>query len=267
MKKFIISIVIAAMVAFGFTATTPAPASAAVSCSSIIHRAMHKNFDEEQVGGIKASAKWGWGAELDMHATKDNKGVMVHDHTYKRISGGVSNARPEDLTYAENRAIPLARGGKAIGPWDAVKAAKQSGAKLMIEIKRYNDYPELWNNGSFVALINAIKKQGMTNRVFVGGVGIAQLRKIDPTIKAYVRVSSANTSENEVAGYQLVKLLDASLNKSNVSNLKKNHAVMSARVTLSTDPDWVNKAIGMGVNNIFTNQGSRIRYKGKQCRG
>lgn len=64
-------------------------------------------IEEATTGGYKVDI---W--EFDLHITKDNELVLLHDHTLDRTSNsvqvfGVENARPEDYTLAQLRTLNM----------------------------------------------------------------------------------------------------------------------------------------------------------------
>lgn len=247
-------------------AATPVSGATPSPCRSVVHRAYLKGFDEEQAAGIARSAKWGWGAEVDATVTRDSRVVLVHDARLTRVTDGADRRKVSDLTYAEVRRVPLAKGGRVLGWWDAVRTAKKAGARLMVEVKNYRTNEALWEAGGLDRLANAIRKQGMTKRVYLGGAGVSDmLRDRYPDLKTYVRVSAPVTPLEDVAGHDLVKLLDAALNPANIAALKTaGHGVTSARVTLTTDPDWIRGAHADGINVFFTNRGGFVK---RACAG
>jgi len=242
-------------------------ADSATPCRSVIHRAYLSGHDEEQPAGIARSAHWGWGAELDASVTADSRVVLVHDARLTRITDGADKRRVSDLTYAEVRQVPLAKGGRVLGWWDAVRTAKQSGARLMVEVKEYPSNEALWEAGGLDVLANAVRRQGMAKRVYLGGAGVSDmLRDRFPDLRTYIRVSAPVTPlDEDVAGHELVKLLDAALNAPNIAALKAaGHGVTSARVALTTDPDWIRAAHADGINVFFTNRGGFVK---RACAG
>lgn len=254
-----VAAVIVIVVAFGIvyalgeaaTSATPAPPA----CRSVVHRAYASGLDEEQPAGIARSAKWGWGAEVDARVTADARVVLVHDDRLTRITGGADTRRPEDLLYREVTRVPLQRGGHPTGIWDAVRAARASGARLLVEVKRYPDHKALWDGGGLDVLVNAIRKQDMTGRVTVGGPAADIIADRYPDIRTYVRDAHTTTPLDEVAGHELVKLLDDAVNADNIAALRAaGHGLTSARVTLTNDPDWVRAAHAAGLRVFFTNK-------------
>lgn len=178
------------VIAFGIVYVTGEAATSAngQECRAIIHRAKLAGHDEEQPAGITASARWGWGAEVDARVTTDRKVVLVHDDTLKRITGGADKRRPEDLTYEQVTQVPLVNGGRVIGLWKALKTARKAGVRLMVELKRYPQHQEAWDFGGHGYVANAITKTGMTDRVFVGGSGAVQFHAGYPGHRGFVRV-------------------------------------------------------------------------------
>lgn len=66
------------------------------------HRGLHTkdgNAPENSIPAFKAAALMGYGVELDVHLTADNKVVVFHDDTLARMCG--DSRKIESLTYAE----------------------------------------------------------------------------------------------------------------------------------------------------------------------
>ncbi len=178
----------------GASVAAPSPSSATryvpeSQCIAAVHRAKLLPFDEEQKRGIRASVTWGWGAELDVRLTADNQLVLVHDDSLRRVSGGVETRGAEQLTLAEVTAVPLARGGRVITLADGVLAARRSGAKLMVEIKRHGRYPTRWDEVGLPALASTLRKLGMQDRVYVGGPGSVAYSLLAPGLPTFYRTS------------------------------------------------------------------------------
>lgn len=172
-------------------AATPASGVApGQECRVIVHRAKLAGFDEEQVAGITASARWGWGAELDARVTRDGKVVLVHDDTLKRITGGTDTRRPEDMTLAELAAVPLVHGGRPLPLWAGLRAARKAGVRVMVEVKRYPLHRDAWDDHGFDYLARAITATKTTGRAFVGGVGATHFHTAYPGHRGFIRVDT-----------------------------------------------------------------------------
>ena len=71
-----------------------------IAKTPIAHRGYHNDkFPENSIAAFKNAIKYGYTIELDVHLTKDNKLVVFHDNSLKRVCG--YNKSVEDFTYEE----------------------------------------------------------------------------------------------------------------------------------------------------------------------
>lgn len=143
------------------------------TCRSIAHRANFVPTGEETVDSIK---RLGGNIWLDTDAAltaNPNYLVAMHDARTGRISaGGGNNVTPEESTLAELRAIPLIWDDVRIATVrETIAAAKSTGAKMLIDIKRWGTYSDRWLDGGFQVLRDEIVNAEMTPNVYVLGVG------------------------------------------------------------------------------------------------
>lgn len=264
MKKCL-SALAAVLVAAALLAV-PAPASAtryvpSGGCTTVIHRAKQLPYDELQTAGIAASVAWGWGAELDVRLTADGQLVLVHDDTLRRISGGVDTRRPEDLTLDEIRSVPLARGGQVTTLDEALTTASSSGARLMLEIKRYSSFSARWDATGLADLAQAIRDHGLQDRVYVGGAtgGIPFLRQA-PDLATYYRASPKKAAAVEMMlhrGYDLVQLPVSDLDPSVIGRLRAAGVLVGTR-QVNRKEDVVT-AFRAGLRFFQSDRGQRVR--------
>jgi glycerophosphoryl diester phosphodiesterase len=68
----------------------------------IAHRGLHdKKLPENSIGAFKAAVKNGYAIELDIHLSRDNQLVVLHDDTTKRLTGNdlkITESDSADLT-------------------------------------------------------------------------------------------------------------------------------------------------------------------------
>lgn len=221
----------------------PLPAVAATGCSTWIHRATLVGYDEEQAAGIEASARWGAGAEVDLRHTSDGRLVLSHDNTLSRVTGGADKRRVESMTWTELQQVTLLGGGRIISLRTALRAARDSGAGLMVEIKQYDLDRSWWDSTGLPALGEVIRATRMQGRVYVGGVGRVEFMRQHPDLLTFYRVDADETLTAAQYADQgdLVQLDEAQYDPALVSALK----ALGVRV---------------GTRNVYTREKFRIAW-------
>jgi len=104
------------------------------------HRGLHSFPDslpcipENSLPAFALAAEKGFGAELDVHFTKDLQLAVVHDSNLKRVTG--EDVRVEDLTAEEMRRLHLMGTSEKI-PFleEVLPLFAKSGTPLVVEIK------------------------------------------------------------------------------------------------------------------------------------
>lgn len=100
------------------------------------HRGLHTkdgSAPENSLPAFKAAALMGYGVELDVHLTADNKVVVFHDDTLERMCGDSRNI--EDLTFEELSEFTLGHTNCKIPLLTEVFEALD-GAPVILELKR-----------------------------------------------------------------------------------------------------------------------------------
>lgn len=100
------------------------------------HRGLHTkdgSAPENSLPAFKAAALLGYGVELDVHLTADNKVVVFHDDTLERMCG--DGSKIENLTYDELEEFTLGNTDCKIPLLTDVFEALD-GAPIILEIKR-----------------------------------------------------------------------------------------------------------------------------------
>lgn len=250
-------------------ATPVSGASPSSECRVIVHRAKLAGHDEEQPAGITASARWGWGAELDLRVTSDGKVVLVHDDTLKRITGGADTRAAEDLTYPEVTAVPLVNGGRVIGLWAGLRAAKKAGVKVMLELKRYPQHKRGWDTAGHAYVARAIAATKMTRRAFVGGSGAGTFHRDYPGHRGFIRVSPGDpTTAAGIDGMtwqpdDLIQLGAAHYDTALVRDLRDlGHGVASRN---AFKVEQVAAGLAAGLRTFQEDRGGRLRNHCKEA--
>lgn len=100
------------------------------------HRGYHcidHGIPENSMAAFYAAIKNGYGIELDVHLTKDNKLVVFHDNTLTRMCDAPRVV--EELTYEELKRYPLLHTSEHIPLFTDVLALVNGQVPLLIELK------------------------------------------------------------------------------------------------------------------------------------
>ena len=103
---------------------------------NIAHRGLHTKdgvTPENSIPAFSAAAALGYGAELDVHLTLDNKVVVFHDDDLSRMCG--DSRKIEDLLYTELKQLRLGDTDLKI-PLLSEVLPVLNGAPVILEIKR-----------------------------------------------------------------------------------------------------------------------------------
>ena len=99
----------------------------------LIHRGIvNKKFKENLLSSFQQSFKKGYGIETDIHATKDNEFICLHDFTLKRIFK--KNLSVKNLNYSKINEIST-KLGKPIPLLKDLLKSSRNKYDLLIEIK------------------------------------------------------------------------------------------------------------------------------------
>lgn len=102
------------------------------------HRGLHNlktGVPENSLAAFKCAAEHGYGAELDVHLTRDGRLVVMHDSNLKRICG--VEAVIEKLTLEEVKGFHLYETEETIPQLSDVLEIFEYKAPLIIELKTY----------------------------------------------------------------------------------------------------------------------------------
>ncbi|MDD7940915.1 glycerophosphodiester phosphodiesterase family protein [Actinomycetospora lutea] len=149
----------------------------------IAHRGLHgEGQPENSVGAFVAASKAGYAIELDVHKTRDDKLVVIHDDDTERLTGTklrVTEADARSLTDlhldgTEYR-IPL------LG--EALEASGNS--PVLVEVK----------SGSDAARIGPLLLEGLSR-----AVGPVAVQSFDPRIVLWLRRNGCNVPIGQLSG-------------------------------------------------------------------
>ncbi|MBE6954304.1 MAG: glycerophosphodiester phosphodiesterase [Ruminococcaceae bacterium] len=150
------------------------------------HRGYHnETLPENSLGAFRRAAKEGFGAELDVHLSKDGRLIVHHDESLKRLCGADVNIC--DLTAEELSYYRLNGTDEPIPHLEQVLAIFENKAPLVIELKT--------KGGNAPTLCDAVMKQLKSYK------GLYCLESFDPRVllhlkKHYPEVVRGQLSEN-----------------------------------------------------------------------
>lgn len=100
----------------------------------IAHRALHgPDRAENSPDAVAAAVAMGYGVEIDIQRSADDRAVVFHDHALKRLTGRAGMVH--DLTAAELSRVPLLRGGGTVPTLPEVLEMVDGRVPLLVEIK------------------------------------------------------------------------------------------------------------------------------------
>ncbi len=169
------------------------------------HRGDSLNYNENTMSAFKSAIELGADyIELDVRKTKDNKIVIAHDNSLKRIlkiNKKISNLTYDEILKLDNRddKIPLLE--------DAIVLAKENRIKLNIELKELIIEKNLVND-----VIDLLNKYHYTDNVVLSSFKYSYLKKakeINPKIKTIYNMSliDIDALEYDVDGFSVNKYL------------------------------------------------------------
>lgn len=161
----------------------------------LAHRGYSAKFPENTLIAFQEAAKLDiWGVEFDVHLTKDNQLVVIHDEKINRTSNGKGFVK--DMTLKELRAFdfgawfaPEFAGQKIPTLAEVLSVFKFTNHQINIEIKSdIFEYP-----GIEALIANEIHAFGLDERVIISSFNhesIARFQQIMPNVKTALLFAS-----------------------------------------------------------------------------
>lgn len=107
----------------------------------LAHRGLHNDeLDENSMPAFEAAVNAGFGIELDVHVTSDNKVIVMHDASLKRTTG--VDKLIGDLTLEELKKIPLLKTKTEIPLLEEVLKMVDGKVPVLVEVKAENKVPK-----------------------------------------------------------------------------------------------------------------------------
>ena len=168
----------------------------------LAHRGLSAKYPENTIIAFEAAAKLPiWGVELDVHLSKDNQLVVIHDEAIDRTSNG--HGFVKDMTLEELREFDY-------GAWFKAEFAGQHIPTLseVLQIFEHTDHyinieikSDIFEYEGIEALIaNEIQTFGLEERVIISSFNhesIARFQQMMPNVKTALLFASLVTKLEE----------------------------------------------------------------------
>lgn len=182
------------------------------------HRGLHKkpNIPENSMHAFRLAVEEGFGIEMDVHLTADDKLAVIHDSSLKRTCG--IDLLIEDLTLERAQHFFLEESEERIPDFEEVLKLVDGKVPLIIELKTAG--------GNTSSLCQRVVE------ALEGYDGLYCIESFDPSVVKWLRNNRPDLVRGQLAG---------SLRKSGDVNIKKSHDFLlrNLLVNLVGKPDFV----------------------------
>ncbi len=182
------------------------------------HRGLHKKpeIPENSMAAFKLAIDDGYGIELDVHLTADNKLAVIHDASLERTCGIDLNI--EDITLAEAQRFFLEKSEEVIPDFEEFLSLVGGRIPLIIELKVVS--------GNAAALCSRVME------ALDGYKGLYCIESFDPSAVKWLKDNRPDIIRGQLAG---------ALRKGGDLNIKKSHDFLLRNliVNLWGKPDFV----------------------------
>ena len=183
----------------------------------VAHRGLFDNASEapeNTMPAFKKAVEAGYGIELDVQLSKDNKVVVTHDYSLKRICG--MDKLVIDLTYNELSKHKILNSQETIPLLSDVLDSVNGKVPIIVELKAERDYEEICR---------------LTNDVLLNYNGIYCVESFSPFVVNWFRKKSPDVIRGQLA--------DDFLHKGRFKSTVKNWLLTNMAFNFITRPDFV----------------------------
>lgn len=222
------------------------------------HRGDSINYPENTLLAFKEAIKAGAsGIELDVHKTKDNKLVVIHDEDIERTflgKGLVKNFTLEELKAFKCRRVLFRDNPECHIPTleEVLDIVKKSNIILNIELKT----DEIHYEGIEEDVINLIKKYALNNNVLLSSFNLDLIRickEIDSNIKTGLLYYKTIENIIEIAKALKADAIHPYLELVNEELIREAHKYnLELNIYTVNDPKYMRMFRNAGVDGLFT---------------
>ena len=230
------------------------------------HRGFSGEYPENTLAAFRAAIAAGADMiELDVHLTRDNEVVVIHDDTLKRTTDGTGNVA--DKTLAELKRLDAGFkfnprfAGERIPTLAEVLDVARGLILVNIELKKGKDFPytmaELADRTFAV-----VEKAKMTDQVLFSSfdpAAVDRIREIAPRLPIAVITQKPWATPEEAGGGKRYPAINSSFKNLNEKNIGLARAAgLQVHAWTVNAPADMEKVISLGVDGIITNHPDRL---------
>ena len=198
--------------------------------------------------------------ELDVHLTRDNELVVIHDDTLERTTDGKGNVA--DKTLAELKALDAGFrfnprfAGERIPTLTEVLDITRGRILVNIELKKGKNFPYTMEQLADRTL-TVVEKAGMMDQVLFSSfdpAAVDRIRARNPRLPIAVITQKPWATPEEAGGGKLYPAINSSFKNLNEKNVRlaRTAGLQIHAWTVNTPAD-MEKVISLGVDGIITN--------------
>jgi glycerophosphoryl diester phosphodiesterase len=203
--------------------------------------------------------------ELDVHLSRDNQVVVIHDDTLERTTNGRGNVA--DQSYAELKRLDAGSwfdprfSGERIPTLAEVLSLARGRILVNIELKKVKGFPYTMEELADRAL-HEVERADMSGQVLFSSfdrAAIDRIGKMNPLLPVAIITNKPWAKPEEVGGGKWHPTLNCRISVLNEDNIRLAHAegirIHAWTVNLAEE---MKKAIALGVDGIITNHPDRL---------
>jgi glycerophosphoryl diester phosphodiesterase len=230
------------------------------------HRGFSGKAPENTLAAFRAAIDAGCDmVELDVHLSRDNRVVVIHDDTLERTTSGRGHVA--DHTYAELKRLDAGSwfdsrfSGEPIPALAEVLSLARGRVLVNIELKKGKYFPYTMEELADRTL-REVEIAGMLDQVLFSSfdpVAIDRIREKNPLLPVALITSKPWLTPEEAGGGKRYPTLNCRITVLNEDNVHLAHA-KGIRIHAWTvnDTAEMRKAIALGVDGIITNHPDRL---------
>jgi glycerophosphoryl diester phosphodiesterase len=249
--------------------TTPEPGAVLRGKSPITvtaHRGFSGEYPENTLAAFRAAIAAGADMiELDVHLTRDNELVVIHDDTLERTTDGKGNVA--DKTLAELKRLDAGFkfnprfAGERIPTLAEVLEVARGRIRVNIELKKGKNFPYTMEDLADRTLA-AVEKEKMTDQVLFSSfdpAAIDRIREIAPRLPIAVITQKPWATPEEAGGGKRYPTINSSFKNLTEKNVRLARAAgLQVHAWTVNAPADMEKVISLGVDGIITNHPDRL---------
>lgn len=230
------------------------------------HRGFSGKAPENTLAAFRAAIDAGCDMiELDVHLSRDNQVVVIHDDTLERTTSGRGNVA--DRTFAELQRLDAGSwfdprfSGERIPALAEVLSLTRNRILVNIELKKGKNFPYTMEELAD-RTIREVETAGMLDQVLFSSfdpAAIDRIREKNPLLPVALITNKPWAKPEDAGGGKRYPTLNCRFDVLNEGNIRLAHSVgIRIHAWTVNAPDDMRKAIALGVDGIITNHPDRL---------